>query len=238
MRYASRILFNSAPAPEAAPASGGSAPAVVAVEKTPAPAADNQSLLGGAKADSELAPQGGDGVIPGSAPAEPGKTPESKPQEQPQGAPEKYGDFKLPEGIQINKDAAEKFSAVAKDLNLSQEQAQKLVDLQAGMVQSAQQESLAQYNQQLSAWKDSTIKALGAGYQKELGFAAKFLDRFGSPNLRQFLNESGIGNHPELALALVKAGKAISEDPFADSSRKAGAEKSVAELMYPNQTKK
>ncbi|HET9131900.1 MAG TPA: hypothetical protein VFO86_13180, partial [Terriglobia bacterium] len=48
-----------------------------------------------------------------------------------EGAPEKYADFTLPEGFKFDDKTLEAATAVFKDLNLSQEGAQKLVDLYA-----------------------------------------------------------------------------------------------------------
>lgn len=160
---------------------------------------------------------------------------ESKEQKQQSGAPETYADFKLPEGVEISPAAADEFKTVAKEIGLSQEAAQKLVDLQAKFVKSAADASLAQYQQTVESWKSETIKTLGPGYQKELGFAAKMIDRFGSPELRQLFNDTGFGNHPLVAAMLIKAGKAISEDSFVDGGKQAVPAKSAAELLYPNQ---
>lgn len=45
-----------------------------------------------------------------------------------QGAPEKYEDFKMPEGTELDAEVGAAFQGVAKELNLSQEQAQGFLD--------------------------------------------------------------------------------------------------------------
>ncbi|MEC7472463.1 MAG: hypothetical protein VX946_03765 [Pseudomonadota bacterium] len=40
----------------------------------------------------------------------------------------------------------------------------------------------------------------------------KAIEKFGSPELRQVLNDSGLGNHPELVKFCHRIGKAISDD--------------------------
>jgi hypothetical protein len=52
----------------------------------------------------------------------------------------------------------------------------------------------------------------GAKHEENLALANKAIDAFGTPELRTFLDESGLGNHPELLRAFHKAGSAISED--------------------------
>ena len=55
--------------------------------------------------------------------------------DEPQGAPDEYADFTLPEGIEIDPDGLGNLKALAKDLNLTQEQAQKVADLGAAQAQ-------------------------------------------------------------------------------------------------------
>lgn len=55
----------------------------------------------------------------------------------PQGAPDKYTDFTLPEGLKLEPKVLEEATAVFKGLNLSQTAAQSLVDFHAKQIQSA-----------------------------------------------------------------------------------------------------
>jgi Sec-independent protein translocase protein TatA len=154
------------------------------------------------------------------------------------GAPEDYVDFKLPEGMTTNAEALTEFKTVAKELNLSQEQAQKLVDLQAKTVQSIGDATQRAWKSTVDTWTKDTIQTLGANYQQELRFVAKAIDRFGSPELRQVLNETGIGNHKEIVSLLMKVGKTVSEDSFANGKAGASASKSAAQTLYPNHPSK
>lgn len=152
-----------------------------------------------------------------------------------QGAPEKYEAFKLPEGMNLDSEANEKFVSLAKSLNLSQEQAQGLVSLQAEISAKQQQDVLSNYQNTVRAWKDETVKALGPDYKKEIGVAVKAIDRFGSPELKQLLEDTGLGNNKEFVQFAVKVGKAISEGSFVDG--KSGASKTDAEIFYPEMVK-
>jgi hypothetical protein len=59
---------------------------------------------------------------------------------------------------------------------------------------------------------------------------------FGTPELRTLLNESGLGNHPEVIRMMYRAGKAISEDRFvAPSAGGPTGSKDFAKSLYPNQ---
>lgn len=144
-------------------------------------------------------------------------------------APEKY-EFKMPEGMALDAKAVEAFEPIARELDLTQEQAQKLVDLQAASVK-----------QQVEAWQ-GTIKgwADAARADKEIGGAnldaslnagKAFLKAYGTPELSKVLDDYGIGNHPEVIRAFAKAGMAMSEDKFHTSNSTPGA-KSPEDILY------
>jgi hypothetical protein len=76
----------------------------------------------------------------------------------------------------------------------------------------------------------------GEQLSQNLAVAKKALDAFGTPELRTLLNESGLGNHPEIIRAFYRAGKQISEDSFVPGSTRPGANsRSAAQALYGNQ---
>jgi hypothetical protein len=148
------------------------------------------------------------------------------------GAPEKYEPFKAPEGTALDPAIATKFEETARALNLPQDKAQQLIDQMAPVM--AQQH--AQQMEQLRAdWKEqsSADKEFGGDKLPEnLGYARKALDTFATPELKTILNETGLGNHPELVRFMVRAGKAISEDKIVMGGAPASANRSAAEVLY------
>lgn len=156
-------------------------------------------------------------------------------QAQPQGAPEKY-EFKLPEGIQLDANGTQAFSDVAKELNLTQDAAQKVLDKMGPVIAGRHAEVLTQAKAQWVEGAKGDKEFGGEKLTENLAVAKKALDTFGTPELRTLLNESGLGNHPEIIRAFFRAGKAISEDKFvtAGSGSPKGA-KDAANALYPNQ---
>jgi len=150
----------------------------------------------------------------------------------PKGAPEKYEPFKMPEGLTLDTATSDKFVVLAKELNLSQEQAQKLVDMQSDFVVRQGKAQLESFSQTVKAWKDQTIKALGVDADKKLAVAAKTKVAFGSPELATLLNESGLGNHPEMVKFFIRIGEKITEDKIVTGPN-SGGEKSFAARLYP-----
>jgi len=86
---------------------------------------------------------------------------ENKP-DKPEGAPEKYEAFKVPEGVTIDETAATEFGALAKELNLTQENAQKLVDYQI------------KFQQAQNAKLDAIAKLAACGFDNHKAFIGFF----------------------------------------------------------------
>lgn len=146
-------------------------------------------------------------------------------------APESY-EFTMPEGVALDKTAAEEFTAIAKELKLNQADAQKVADVGAKMAQR-QAEAHAQL---VESWVESvkTDKDIGGDKLAEnLAIARKAIDAFGTPELKDVLNATGFGNHPAVIKAFYKAGMAISGDRFVSGSPK-GPETDMAKKMFPN----
>lgn len=153
-------------------------------------------------------------------------------QAKPEGAPETY-EFKAPEGAAFDDHVIGQFSEVAKELNLSQEAAQKVLDKIAPALAEKQSRMIESVR---TEWAESARADKEFGGQKlseNLAVAQKALNQFGTPELRALLNESGLGNHPEIIRAFYRAGKAISEDGFVPGGRSA-APADPAKRMFPN----
>ena len=69
---------------------------------------------------------------------------------------------------------------------------------------------------------------------ENLAVARKALETFGTPELKALLNESGLGNHPEVIRFFYRSGKAISEDRVIRGGA-AGQPTDPAKRMFPNQ---
>lgn len=163
-----------------------------------------------------------------------------KPKEgdKPAGAPEAY-EFKAPEGAELNPETVSEFSALAKELNLPQAEAQKVLDF--GM--KVQQDTIAQVQARMTesveaqgeAWgnESKADKEFGGDkFDENLAVAQKALDQFGSPELKTMLVQSKLGNHPEVLRAFVRIGQAISQDGFVPG--RAGGGGKTAQSMYAN----
>lgn len=159
---------------------------------------------------------------------------EGKKDEKPEGAPEKY-DFTAAEGVELDSEALNDFEPVARDLNLTNEQAQKLVDAYPKILAGVQQRQAEAWQKQTEGWAEKVKADKDIGGDKlpaNLSAAQRALDQFGTPELKEYLSATGLGNHPDLVKTFVKIGKAMSEDGMVTGSKT--TTQSVAQRMYPN----
>lgn len=158
------------------------------------------------------------------------KTEDAKPTPK---APEQYADFTVPEGYTLQGELGDEFKAIAKELDLTQEQAQKLINLDVKRGQAIQQEThkaSAEWLAQTQADKEIG----GTALTENVALAKKALDTFGTPELKTLLQQSGLGNHPEIIRAFYRAGKAISEDSFVPGGTSSQAPGDPAKTLFPN----
>lgn len=160
-------------------------------------------------------------------------------QSEQKGAPEQYEEFQPPEGQQFDPKVMEGFKEIAKELNLSQDAAQKMLDKMAPVVADRQTQRLEEIRGEWANQSTSDKEFGGEKLNENLGVARKALDSFGSPELKSLLNESGLGNHPEVIRLLYRAGKAISEDNFVggkgtQSKAKPTSNADYAASLYPS----
>lgn len=133
----------------------------------------------------------------------------------PEGAPEAY-DFQTPEGSDLDAEssAVQAFSEVAKKLNLTQEQAQSVLD---GVAPALKQQNEGYIENLRSEWVNSVKSDPEIGGDKlpeNLGKAVQVLDTYGTPELKSLLGETGLGDNPEIIRFLVRTHQDIGEDRF------------------------
>lgn len=146
--------------------------------------------------------------------------------------PEEYKDFNFGKDVKVDETTVTEFKSVAKEMNLSQEQAQKMVDFQHKIADSHQKASQAQFEKDKETWKAEATKNLGADSKEQMALGAKAMDKFGTPELKSLLADSGLDNRTEIIQLMVSIGKAISEDTFPKGGG-TKPEKTSAEIMYP-----
>jgi len=173
---------------------------------------------------------------------------ETSEQETPEGAPEKYEfNDKVADAPEVlDPDVLTAFGEVAKELDLPQEAAQKVLDKVAPVIQARQAEQVEKARVEWAEDSKSDDEFGGETFDANLEVAKSALDAFGTSTFKQLLSESGLGNHPEVIRFMYRAGKAISEDSYVGNSQGASAKgngipkdfNGIANALYSNQQNK
>ncbi|RAU21084.1 hypothetical protein CU669_15115 [Paramagnetospirillum kuznetsovii] len=177
-----------------------------------APSQDNgltvSNMLGEAKAepttDTTIATEA---EQPGEA-----KAADEKEAEKAEGAPEEYTDFTMPEGLELKAEVLTDYKALAKDLNLTQDAAQKLVEFGTTSLKEAAEAPYKLWADTQKSWQDavkSDADIGGAKLQESLALSAKAIDASVGDALREGLNVTGAGNHPAMVKHFTEVGRVV-----------------------------
>lgn len=152
-------------------------------------------------------------------------------QPKPTEAPESY-EFKPVEGANVAPEVLESFAGIAKKHGLPQDVAQDVLNTMAPAIAAQQQAQIAAITAEWGQQAAADQEYGGDKLQENLATAKKALDAFGTPEFTKLLNESGLGNHPEVIRVFYRAGKAISEDSKLVTGRQTSGQASDARRLY------
>lgn len=213
---------------------GGGAPAAAPAADA-APSAEPSSLMGGDVPAAEK---------PADSPAEP---------EKPAGAPDAYEAFTLPDGETLDEAVLPQVQSLFKDLGLPQEKAQEVLnklleidkarqpaELTAEQVaEQEKQQHEAMTAQIVNLNKDwgNLCKQLpeigGQNFEASLKVTQNVMAKFASPELRELLNYSALGSHPEFFKFIHAIGSSISEDTMVHGGERSTGPKPPEAVLWP-----
>lgn len=223
-RAAGRYLRSEGGHPDAAPAVDAPAAPVADAPAVDAPASDapvdgtDTSILGDAGAEKPVDAPAADADADkaegdGSEGAE-GEGEEVTP----------YTDLAPPEGFEaLDTEALAAATPLMRAFGVPDDKAQDFINQAAPIISGMVEKALAG---QAQATLDSqaTLKTQwaeevkadpeigGAHYDRTVSLAAKALDKFFSPEFRNFLSASGLGNNPDAVRGFAKIGASVSDD--------------------------
>lgn len=151
--------------------------------------------------------------------------------------PDTYADFVLPEGVELDAAMLSEATPMFKELGLTQDQAQKLIDFQSKQAQASSQSQVDAFNQLMNDWQEQSKndKEFGGDkFEENVKVAQAAIGKFGTPELKQLLEEHGVGNHPEVIRFMVKVGKLTQEDVPGNASNPTSKSQDRVSLLYPN----
>ena len=144
----------------------------------------------------------------------------------------------MPEGVEVDAELLAAVSPRFKELGLTRAQAQALTD---DFIKVQQQRGEAQakgWGERVQKWADDAKADKDIGGDKWAGTvtdAQRAINKLGTPELKEYLNASGGGNHPELIRILAKAGALLKEDsPPTDGGQGSGKPVDAASILFPH----
>lgn len=169
--------------------------------------------------------------------AEPAADAEADVEESSSDEPEAIGqyEFEVDEDEPITDDQLEEIAAYAKEHEMSQEAAQKLVDMQSQALQGFQKKLTADFEKTRDDWKvqaKSDQEIGGEQFGENVELAKRVIDRFASEEFKQAVNDTGFGNHPELLRVFTRIGKAMANDSLVVQGKESVKSKSIEDLFY------
>jgi hypothetical protein len=149
-----------------------------------------------------------------------------------------YTDFVMPEGMELNSTLLDQAVPIFKELGLTKEQSQKLVDFHAQQIQNgikSQAESFDQLKQDWRAQTENDPELGGDKLTENVATARVALDKLGTPELTKLLDDFGMGNHPEMIRFMARVGKFMKEDsPGNTGNAVLQNKKDRTSILYPN----
>jgi hypothetical protein len=170
---------------------------------------------------------------------------EGEKKEEPKGAPEKYEAFKVPEGFTLDEAVATEAGTLFKDLGLSQDQAQKLVDFHVAKSQEAFDAPFKVWEDQQNTWRKEVADdaQLGPRLPEIKANFSRMLDSVGDPAaataFREMMEFTGAGNNPAFIRMMDKIsshfaeGKPLSGGKPAPVNEPGRASGPGPQAMYP-----
>lgn len=120
--------------------------------------------------------------------------------------------FDFSSSVAVDEQALAAFKEVACEQGISQQQAASIASLYAELVEQQAAGEQATLAESEEAW----LKELRQGryYAKTVASARLTMERFGSPELNDLLNETRLGSHPALVRFVAKIGEELGEPVF------------------------
>lgn len=123
-------------------------------------------------------------------------------------------EVKLPEGFTPAPDLLDKFKETALASKLDPKAAQSFIDLYASAMQTASGAAQTAAEALSAQWRTETLalpEFTGATRDASLQSLGRFMDEYGSPDLKSVLDATGLGNNPHVVRAFLKAAQALDE---------------------------
>lgn len=133
------------------------------------------------------------------------------------GVPEAADKYTLPEELPAEDIAW--YKNMAHEVKLTQEQAKKVLDSYTMLKREATEKFKKEYELKTQAGIEELKKEFGSAFDNRIELAKRAVTNFGGQELKDYLNETGLGNDPKLVKIFANIGKALLEDSVVDADK-------------------
>lgn len=171
-----------------------------------------------------------------------------------EGTPDSYtfdAPEEMPEGVVLDEGALERYSEAAKEVGLTQDQFQKLVEFSLQQTHESVIQANEAWEGRVNSWREAARtdpEFGGTNYDANVRVALKAVEQFGDAEFSKLIqspsaeNPEGlaIGNHPALLRFLARIGKAVGDPNFVsgNEARQEMTDKDRLARLYPSMVKK
>lgn len=146
-----------------------------------------------------------------------------------------YAALVLPENSSISAHTLTLLKQQAAEIKLPLESLQKWVEQENNRLQQEREQRAQAEQEKVRKWAQETQKIYGASWQEEVSCAVRAADAFGGPELRQLLEDTGLGNHPVIVRTFAEVGKRMAEDVLVTGVPNASTDKTFTQALYGKQ---
>lgn len=158
-----------------------------------------------------------------------------------------YDAIQLPDGMEMDTDALEHFKPLFEEAKFDQATVQKLVEKQAAYVQSLtgkgeaafdtlyqerRQAEIAENSQKWLAQLKADPELANGGFDKAKARIDQAIGAVAEPEFKQFLNDTGLGNHPSMVKLIHKLIDYRPQDLGEGPSGSGNQRRSAAEILF------
>lgn len=138
------------------------------------------------------------------------------------------------EGLDVDPVFIDRYGALAKKYGMDAANATSLLKEAASVMNRMDAETVERQAWQWQSQSKNDKEFGGAGIDANLSVARRALDAYGTPELRELMEVTGMGNHPEVIRFFFRVGKTLMEDGFlpSEGGRAAGSFDEAARQLF------
>lgn len=121
-------------------------------------------------------------------------------------------DPKTFEGSDIDPAFIDSYASLAKKYGMNQENATSLLKDAAEILNRMDEQTVTRQTDEWIEASRNDKEFGGAALDANLAIAKKAVDAYGTPEIKEFLETTGLGNHPEVIRLFYRVGKTLTED--------------------------